>query len=33
VPGRYLSGPEMVAAGLAEMIEFEPLSFLVRKRR
>jgi ATP-dependent protease ClpP protease subunit len=33
VPGRYLGGPEMVAAGLAEMIEFEPLNFLVRKRR
>jgi ATP-dependent protease ClpP protease subunit len=33
VPGRYMSGPEMVGAGLAEMIELEPLSFLMRKRR
>jgi ATP-dependent Clp protease protease subunit len=33
VPGRYLSGAEMVAAGLAEMIQLEPLNFLLRKRR
>lgn len=33
VPGRYLSGPEMVDAGLAEMIELQALGFLVRKRR
>jgi ATP-dependent protease ClpP protease subunit len=33
VPGRYLSGQEMVEAGLAEMLQLEPLSFLVRKRR
>lgn len=33
VPGRYMSGPEMANAGLAELIELEQLSFLVRKRR
>jgi len=33
MPGRYLSGQEMVEAGLAEMLQLEPLSFLLRKRR
>jgi len=30
-PGRYVSGPEMVAAGLAEMLPLAPLEFLQRK--
>jgi ATP-dependent protease ClpP protease subunit len=31
-PGRYLSGQEMVEAGLAEMIELKPLALRRRKR-
>ena len=30
---RYVSGPEMVAAGLAEMISLRPLEGLVSERR
>jgi hypothetical protein len=30
-PGRYVSGPEMVAAGLAQMLSVEPLDLLKRK--
>jgi len=31
-PGRYLSGPEMASAGLAELVELKPLSLKRRKR-
>lgn len=33
VPGRYVSGSEMAAAGLAELVELESLEFLRPKRR
>lgn len=33
VPGRYVSGPEMAEAGMAELIELEPLAALRRRGR
>lgn len=33
VPGRYVGGPELAEAGLAELAELEPLKFLGRKGR
>jgi len=32
-PGRYVSGPELAEAGLAELVELKPLDWLRRKRR
>ncbi len=32
-PGRYVSGPELVEAGLAEMVELEALDFLRRSNK
>jgi len=32
-PGRYVTGPEVVAAGIAEMIELKPLPFLAQPKR
>jgi ATP-dependent Clp protease, protease subunit len=32
-PGRYVSGPEMTEAGLAELTELRPLPHLFRRRR
>ncbi len=32
-PGRYVSGTELVEAGLAELVELKPLDWLRRKRR
>jgi ATP-dependent protease ClpP protease subunit len=32
-PGRYVSGPEMAQAGLAELIEVKPLAHLFRRKR
>ena len=32
-PGRYVSGSELAEAGLAELIELEPLKILARKKK
>ena len=32
-PGRYVSGPELAEAGLAELVELKPLDWLRRKKR
>ena len=32
-PGRYVSGPELAEAGLAELIELKPLAHLIRRKR
>ena len=32
-PGRYVWGPEFAAAGLAELVDLEPLPILQRKKR
>jgi len=31
--GRYVSGPELAEAGLAELVELKPLDFLTRRRK
>ena len=31
--GRYVSGPELAAAGLAELVEFKPLDLAKRRRK
>lgn len=31
--GRYVSGPELAEAGLAELVELKPLDFLERRRK
>jgi ATP-dependent Clp protease protease subunit len=33
VPGRYVSGPELAEAGLAELVELKPLDLLRSRRR
>lgn len=32
-PGRYVAGPEIAEAGLAELVELKPLTWLRRKKR
>jgi len=32
-PGRYVSGPELAEAGLAELVDLEPLKILARRKK
>ena len=33
VPGRYVSGPELAEAGMAEMVELKPLEILAQRKK